>query len=70
MIEKAINYILALSEVDLGIRWCKHKRKGLFLSSGAKPLDDKLVNDVLAWLADSKFDTVVRPFRKELAGYM
>jgi hypothetical protein len=54
--------ILSLCEIDLGIRWTK----GRFLPSGAKILDDKLVNEVLNWLRVGTYQTVLTPFEKGL----
>jgi hypothetical protein len=54
--------LLLQSEVDLGIRW----EKGKFLRSGAKLLDDQLVNKPLHWLGDKKYGTVLAPFSKGL----
>jgi len=56
-------YILAISEVDLGIRW----ENGRFLSSRAEILDQVLVDDPLRWLRSKPgFETVIAPFEKSL----
>jgi hypothetical protein len=51
-----------MSEVDLGVGW----RGGKFYPTGAKVLDDALVNDVLAWLTKATYLTVRQPFEKSL----
>ncbi len=61
-----IETILSLSEVDLGIQW----RDGAFYPSGAKLLDEALVNENLKWLSDSKYSTVLAPFEKGLGHYL
>jgi hypothetical protein len=65
-LEALINRLLQESEIDLGIRW----EKGRFIKSGAKLLDEKLVNDVLHWLKDKKYESVVKPFDKGLRHYL
>ena len=42
----AVELAFSQSVVDLGIRW----KDGMFYPSGAKELDDKLINDNLDWL--------------------
>ena len=67
--DKANNLIVSLleeSEVDLGIRW----ENGRFIKSGAKILDDKLVNDVLHWLRDSAYISVINPFKKGIKHFL
>ncbi|NQT57188.1 MAG: hypothetical protein HQ551_13280 [Desulfobacteraceae bacterium] len=67
--DKANNLIISLleeSEVDLGVRW----ENGRFIKSGAKILDDKLVNDVLYWLRDNKYISVMKPFEKGLEHFL
>lgn len=54
------------AEVSLEIRWEKEE----FLPKGAGLLDDKLVNDVLAWLKQQGYDSVLRPFEKGLKHYL
>lgn len=49
-------------ELDLGVRY----ETGVFVRSGAKLLDDKLVNEVLRWLSDKNYRTVMEPFSKGL----
>jgi hypothetical protein len=54
--------ILSESEADLGIQW----RDGVFWPSGAKLLDETLVNENLRWLSDLKYTDVLAPFEKGL----
>jgi hypothetical protein len=54
------------SEVDFGIRWTK----GIFIKSGAKLLDDKLVNDAIDWLYEKKYSNVLKPFEKGLNHFL
>lgn len=67
--DKANNLIISLleeSEVDLGVRW----ENGRFIKSGAKILDDKLVNDVLHWLRDNAYTSVINPFEKGIEHFL
>jgi len=57
---------LSLSEVDLDIAW----RDGSFRSSGAKLLDEDLVNVNLKWLSDFKYQQVLEPFAKGLHHFL
>jgi len=61
-----IETILSLSEVDLGIQW----REGVFWPSGAKLLDEALVNEPLQWLSDPKYHNVLAPFKKGLSHFL
>jgi hypothetical protein len=61
-LEAFIRGIIKGSEVDLGITW----KDGCFWPTGAKVLDDKLVNDPLDWLRQADLKTVVQPFEKAL----
>jgi hypothetical protein len=61
-----IQYCLYLSETDLGITW----RNGVFWPSGAKSLDEDLVNVNLKWLSDLRFQTVIVPFEKGLRHFL
>jgi len=65
-VEHLIKLIISESESDLGIRW----EKGHFLPSGAKLLDEKLINDSLRWLSDKKYNSVLGPFSKGLEHFM
>lgn len=57
-----IQTLLSMSEVDLGVRW----EAGCFLPSGAKLLDDALVNEPLHWIREKGYVTVLVPFEKAL----
>ncbi len=61
-LSSAVEAILSISEIDLGIRWDNDH----FLPSGAPVLDDKLVNDVLNCLTAPKYEGVRKPFHKGL----
>jgi hypothetical protein len=66
VIDQYIKKFLSESEVDLGVRW----DNGRFIKSGAELLDNKLVNDVLDWLRDQKYITVIQPFEKGLLHFL
>lgn len=59
---KAIND----SEVDLGISW----RPPIFVRTGARLLDESLVNEPLRWLSEPKYGSVRKPFEKGLSHYL
>lgn len=61
-----IQTITSESEIDLGVRW----REGIFLPSGAKLLDEALVNVSLQWLSDPKYCDVLAPFQKGLSHFL
>ncbi len=62
MLDELIQEVISLSEVDLGIEW----RDGSFWPSGAKLLDEALVNENLEWLSGTKYADVGAPFEKGL----
>lgn len=64
--DERIETILSLTEVDLGIHW----RNGAFWPSGARLLDEALVNENLKWLSDPKYITVLTPFQKGLRHFL
>ena len=66
IISRRVDNILAQSELDLGIRW----ENGKFIRTGAKLLDDKLVNDPLKWLRKNGHSTVFEPFDKALEDFL
>ena len=61
-----IQYAISLSEVDLGIQW----RDGAFWPSGAKLLDEALVNENLKWLSDLGYQDVLVAFEKGLRHFL
>lgn len=65
-LDKLVKQLLEESEVNLGIRW----ENGRFIKSGAKLLDDKLVNDILDWLRDKRYSSVLAPFEKGLDHFL
>jgi hypothetical protein len=58
--------IISQSEVDLGIRWTN----GNFLPTGAKVLDEALVNENLQWLSVPQYKNVLAPFQKGLSEFL
>jgi hypothetical protein len=65
-INAAIMTILLQSELELGIKW----ENGKFIKTGAKLLDDELINDSLRWLRNPNYQTVLTPFEKGLGHYL
>lgn len=63
--EEVLEYILKISEIDLGIEW----RDGQFWRTGAKVLDEKLVNENLKWVHDKGHTNIYEPFEKALVDY-
>ena len=61
-----IALVLTQSEIDLGISW----QKPFFLRSGARLLDQHLVNEPLRWLSDPKYRSVYAPFEKGLPHFL
>ena len=61
-----IQHAISLSEADLCIEW----RNGVFWASGAKLLDQALVNENLKWLADKGYQDVLVPFEKGLGDFL
>ncbi len=65
-VDYSIQYAISLSETDIGIEW----RDGAFWPSGAKLLDEALVNENLKWLADKGYHDVLVPFEKGLRHFL
>lgn len=65
-IQSTILQILSDSEIDLGIRW----EKGRFIKSGAKLLDNKLVNEPLRWLGEKSYQSILEPYSKGLEHFL
>jgi len=65
-VEQSIQHAISLSETDLGVEW----RDGAFWPSGAKLLDEELVNENLKWLADKGYNDVLVPFKKGLRDFL
>lgn len=61
-----IETLLGQAEVDLGVKW----GNGKFIKTGAKLLDDKLINDPLRWLRKVKFEGVLSPYEKGLRHFI
>jgi hypothetical protein len=58
--------VLSQSEIDLGVSW----QKPFFTRSGARLLDQHLVNEPLRWLSDPKYRSVYAPFEKGLSHFL
>jgi len=65
-VEYIIKRVLSLSEIDIGIDW----RDGAFWPSGAKLLDEALVNENLKWLADKDYHDILALFEKGLRHFL
>ena len=65
-VDELIKQIISESEIDIGIRW----ENGKFVKSGAKLLDDVLVNDILHWLRNNNYLSVLTPFEKGLNHFL
>ena len=57
---------MSKSEVDLEVEWID----GVFVRSGAKLLDEDLLNNNLEWLSEIKYASVLEPFKKGLGHWM
>jgi len=66
IVDAVVREALSKSEVDLGVSW----RDGVFWRSGAKLLDEELVNEPLHWLSDPIYRNVLIPFRKGLSDFL
>jgi len=66
VLSNLIQYAISLSETDLGVEW----RDGVFWPSGAKLLDEALINENLKWLADKGYHDVLVPFEKGLRDFL
>ena len=62
---RILSDIISMSETDLGIYW----EDGEFHMTGAKLMDEALVNELLTWLKDPKYINVSTPFQKGLGLY-
>lgn len=60
-----IQEIVSVSEYDLGIKW----EGDQFIRTGAKLLDDALVNESLKWLHEKDLGNILAPFNKALLHY-
>jgi hypothetical protein len=61
-----VERILDYSETDLGIDW----QPPVFVPTGARLLDERLVNEQLRWLSDPQYRTVYEPFEKGLSHFL
>lgn len=60
----AIKKASSLARVDLGINF--DSKKSCFYPTGAKLLDERLVNEELRWLSENQYTKVYEPFEKGL----
>jgi len=65
-IDQLVGDVISQGEIDLGISW----KDGVFWPSGAKLLDEALVNESLQWLSDPKYHNVLVPFEKGLRDFL
>jgi len=65
-LEEELKRIISQSGVDLGIIW----RNGHFWRSGAKLLDEHLVNEPFSWLSPPQYKDVRIPFEKGLREFL
>jgi hypothetical protein len=65
-LSKLIDDIIQDSEIDLGISW----QPPIFVPTGAKLLDERLVNDPLHWLDEPKYKSVYDPFKDGLSHFL
>ncbi|TET22940.1 MAG: hypothetical protein E3J71_04200 [Candidatus Stahlbacteria bacterium] len=63
-ISKRVEKTIKHSKIDLGVRF--DAKEGVFCLSGAKLLDERLVNDELRWLSENQYTKVYEPFEKGL----
>jgi len=57
---------ITTSELDLGIEW----KSGIFKKTGAKLLDENLINEPMQWLSNPKYENILNPFKKGLSHYL
>jgi hypothetical protein len=65
-LESLIRSAISMNEIDLGVEW----KNGIFQPSGAKLLDEELVNEPMKWLAEPKYKNVLQPFQKGMRHYL
>jgi hypothetical protein len=65
LVSDKIDRTIRNNETDMGIDW----RPPNFLLTGAKFLDEPLVNDPLHWLSDPKYKSIYDPFKKGITPY-
>lgn len=66
MLSGLIQSVMDASEIDLGVSW----QPPAFLRTGAKLLDEALLNEPLRWLSDPRYKSVYDPFAKGLSHYL
>ena len=66
VINEIVKSAITASEVDLEIEW----KDGIFSKSGAKLLDESLINANLKWLSSPSYADVLTPFKKGLSHFL
>ena len=66
VVDKLVREGLSKSDVDLGVTW----KDGVFTKSGAKILDEKLVDEPYYWLSDPVYTNVLTPFKKGVSDFL
>jgi hypothetical protein len=66
ILDNLIKQTISSNEVDIDIEW----REGKFWPSGAKLLDNALINENLKWLSDKGYKSVITPFEKGLHNFL
>ncbi len=61
-----IQAAIRMSPVDLDVAW----QPPVFVRTGARLLDESLVNEPLRWLSDPTYQTVLAPFQRGLSHYL
>lgn len=62
----AIHKAIRDSETDLGIDW----QPPIFVRTGARLLDQSLVNEPMRWLSAPRYQAVLEPFQRGLSHYL
>ena len=65
-VSERIAEVVRASEIDLGIDW----QPPIFVRTGARSLDERLINDSLHWLREQEYETVLEPYEKGLTHYL
>ena len=61
-----IDSLLAESEVDLGVRW----HQGQCMLFETTFLDDSVMDDVILWLQEKKYQNVLEPYRRGIVQFL
>jgi hypothetical protein len=66
LLSTAIRNALDMSEADLSVDW----QPPIFIRTGARLMDEHLVNEPLRWLSEPRYESVRKPFEKGLSHYL